>query len=99
MKVFVFLAPLVVLAAIVLVSCWVGIRIGRVREARLRQGIDPKWADAVERFVRECLFRPADLADMDRMVIMPDKLRAQAQQLLYTAPGAQERRERLRRSS
>lgn len=94
MKVWIFLAPFVVLAAVVLVSGWVGSKVGRAREAALRQGIDPKWATAAEEFVRECVQPPTDLTAIHDMVVIPAKLRARGQQILFTAPGAAARRER-----
>lgn len=97
MKVWLFVAPFVVLAAVVLLSGWVGVRIGRAREGRERQGIDPRWAVAAEDFARQVVAPPASSADLDDLVVLPVGLRDQGRKLLYAAPGAAQRRLDLRR--
>lgn len=99
MKVWLFAAPFVVLAAVVLVSGWVGVRIGRAREARERQGVDPGWADNCTDFVREVVMPPVvGVAAIEDIVVLPEKLRDQGRKLLYAAPGAADRRRERRRT-
>lgn len=98
MKVFVFLAPFIVAAALALAAGWVGAGIGRAREARERNGIDPQWARQVEAYIADLVMPPATLADLNDLVVMPDAKRDAGRKLLYAAPGtAAERAERLAR--
>lgn len=91
-----FLAALIVLAGYTAAVAYAGVRVGRAREARDRNGVDPKWARQCEDFVREVVTPPATEAALNDMVVLPEVLRAKGRTLLYEAPGAAERRQRLR---
>lgn len=97
-KPLIVLAPIIVLGAIVWLSFWLGSKAGAAKESLRRQGVDPRWAKSMESFVRECVYPTADMAAIEDMVVLPDKMRQAGQKLLAEAPGAAERRiERRRR--
>lgn len=80
------------LAAYTGIVAWLAVKAGRKREALARQGIDPKWAQQAEGFIRELLDPPADGAALDDMVVLPRAKKEAAKKLLYAAPGAAEQR-------
>lgn len=87
----------IVTAAIVGAAVWIGYCIGRVREREARTGVDPKWVQRVETFLRALITPPDDLADVSEMTVLPEEKRKAATGLLHDAPGAPARREALRR--
>lgn len=85
------------IAAYSYVMFWLGKRAGKTLEARRRQGISPEWADKVKAYLSRLLEPPADTADLDDMVVLPQPLKDDARKLYATAPGVAEERARLRR--
>lgn len=82
------LAPLIVGAASMWLACWVGIQMGRRREAAMRQGISPRWAGDVVVLLRRLLVVPTGSTDPADFVVLPSEVHSAAQRLLDASPGA-----------
>jgi hypothetical protein len=87
-KTWLILAPVIVAAAVIWGAVWVGIGIGRVREATARQGIDPQWAADVQRLLRELLLPPKSDAMAADFVVLPRPLKSRTHQLLAASERA-----------
>lgn len=79
------------------VMFWLGKRAGKTLEARRRQGISPEWANQVKAYLSRLLEPPADNADLDDMVVLPQRFKDDGRKLYAGAPGVAEERAKLRR--
>jgi hypothetical protein len=84
-KLAIFLAPLIVLAALVLLAGWIGVRVGRVRERARRDAIDPNLFDGLHRWVGEVLSAVASPGLDDDLAVLPERLRAEGARLHQSA--------------
>lgn len=82
------LAPIIVAGTALWLACWVGIRIGRAREAVARQGIDPRWAADMQQLLKDLLTPPKSDAMAADFVVLPRPLKSRAQQLLSSSERA-----------
>ena len=85
------------IAAYSYVMFWLGKRAGKTLEARRRQGISPEWANQVKTYLSRLLEPPADNADLDDMVVLPQRFKDDGRKLYAAAPGVAEERAKLRR--
>lgn len=81
-KTWLILAPVIVAAAVIWGAVWVGIGIGRAREATARKGIDPRWAADVQSLLRDLLTPPKSDAMAADFVVLPRPLKSRTHQLL-----------------
>jgi hypothetical protein len=93
-KTILFVAAVIVVAAVLFTVYRIGRASGQARERRLGRDISYAWASQVEELLEKLLEKPDSLTRSEDIVVLPAQMREKAEHLASDGPFARAQRER-----